>query len=193
MKDRRTKFGESEVVSRRIDGTDGPDVFHGSFGGDLCFGHGGADVVFGNEGSDRISGGRGADIIYGDRGKDRIIGGPGNDTIEGGMHKDIMSGGPGADMFRFLALPSYVNGSNLDIITDFQPRKPGEYVSIFIEPELDITEFSQLRDMMFQDGKDVVLSFGGVDILVLENVSIRQLSADDFFIESIGAAGPHLL
>lgn len=193
MKDRRIRSAEVEALSRRVDGTSGDDDFFGTVGGDIFHGYGGVDWIYGYEGADRFYGGAGADVIYGDRGKDRIYGGAGNDTIEGGPHKDILSGGSGADMFRFLALPSNVNGSNLDVITDFQPDKAGEYISILIEPELNITEFSQLRDMMVQDGKDVVLSFGGVDILVLENVRIRQLREDDFFIEPTFEAGAYNL
>lgn len=71
----------------------------------------------------------------------------------------------------------------MDIIRDFDPREIGEWISISIQPELQITEFSQLRDMMIQDRNDVVLSFDAVDILVLKDVRIGQLNEDDFYIE----------
>jgi hypothetical protein len=77
----------------------------------------------------------------------------------------------------------------LDIITDFDPREIGEWISIFIQPEFNITEYSQLRDMMIQDGNDVVLSFEGLDILVLKDVRISQLSENDFFIEPFPERG----
>jgi Ca2+-binding RTX toxin-like protein len=167
----------------RFNGTDGNDTFYGYLDRDVYHGHGGRDEIYGDLGGDRLSGGRGGDIINGYRGKDRIFGGPGNDTIEGGTHKDVITGGSGADLFRFVAWPSYVDGSHLDVITDFDPSGLGEYISISIQPELEITKFSQLRAMMIQDGDDVVLSFGAVDMLVLEDVRIGQLRADDFFIE----------
>lgn len=173
---------DDDVFSSRVNGTDGDDYFAGYDYGDVYHGRGGDDLVDGNGGSDRLIGGKGHDDIYGEKGQDRLFGGPGYDLLVGGEHRDILTGGSEADEFRFLAWPSYGGVSHLDIITDFDPREVGEYISMNLEPELGITKFSQLRDMMVQDGDDVVLSFGGVDMLVLEDVRIRQLGADDLII-----------
>lgn len=161
--------------------------------GDFYHGHGGNDLIDGNKGKDRLIGGSGHDDIYGELGQDRLFGGPGFDLLVGGRNKDIVTGGPGGDIFRFFAFPSWGGESNLDIVTDFDPNEIGEYVYITIEAELGITEFAQLRAMMVQDGEDVVLSFGGADILVLENIRIRQLTEDDFYIEPPAESDFHLL
>ena len=167
----------------RVDGTKWMDFFSGENRGDFYFGRAGDDEIYGNGGGDRLLGGSGNDNIYGVYGSDRLFGGPGNDHLVGGEQKDIVTGGTGADVFRFLAFPASGGVSHLDIITDFDTREANEYIWLTLDPAVGITEFSQLRDMMVQDGDDVVLSFGGVDLLVLENVRIRQLIEDDFFIQ----------
>lgn len=187
MKNSRTMRKIEDEVPDRINGTNADDVYFGNPGLDVYHGRGGADEIYGNQGGDRLSGGSGYDQVYGGQGRDRIFGGPGNDTLEGAGNKDILTGADGADMFLFYAWPSYGGVSHLDVITDFQPRGRGEFINIELDPELGISSFAQLRAIMVQDGDDVVMSFGGVDILVLEDVRIGQLSADDF---SIYVPGP---
>lgn len=169
----------------RIDGTKWMDFFPGTDGADFYFGRGGDDTIFGKRGGDRLLGGSGHDYIQGGQGQDRLIGGPGFDELFGGADKDILTGGGDGDVFHFRPWPALGGWSHLDVITDFDPREIGEWIYMWIDPELNITEFSQLRSMMVQDGRDVVLSFGGVDLLVLEDVRIRQLSEDDFYIPPV--------
>lgn len=169
----------------RVDGTKWMDFFYGEDRADFYFGRAGDDVISGYGGGDRLLGGSGNDAIYGSLGKDRLIGGPGFDELVGGEHKDVITGGSGGDVFLFLASPATGGVSHLDVITDFDPRELGEWIEVRIHPDLKITEFSQLRSMMWQDGDDVVLNFWGVDMLVLEDVRIGELSDDDFFITAI--------
>lgn len=168
--------------SNRSGGTSGDDEFFGHSYRDIYHGHAGHDVISGEEGRDRLRGGTGNDEIYGGTGNDRITGGPGDDWLLGDYGTDTLAGGRGADIFYFYAWGPY-GGSELDIIADFEPGRKGELVHLDIAPGFEIDSFSELRDVMVQDGKDVVMSFGGLDILVLKDVRIDELRAEHFYFQ----------
>ena len=183
---------EGDGRAARLHGTNGNDRFDGDNWDspdvdirDVYDGRGGHDFILGYDENDRLYGGGGNDTIYGGAGKDRIFGGAGNDTLWGGMHTDIIKGGGGADEFLFTAWRDTegFTGSGLDIIADFDPREQGERISIATAHYEGIATFAALKAIMVQDGDDVVMSFdGALAILVLEDVKIRQLHADDFHI-----------
>lgn len=172
-------------------GTQGNDDLRGDFDGwgpafpDAFNGLGGHDFIAGWNSADRLWGGAGNDTIYGHVGSDRLFGGPGKDHLSGGKQSDVISGGGGADIFLFEAWPYDNGGSHLDTITDFDPRERGEHIELAVSTYFQIATFSDLKSFMIEDDGDVVIDFLGRDILVLENLRMNQLSADDFQIRMI--------
>jgi Ca2+-binding RTX toxin-like protein len=165
------------------------DIFHGDKWGDPAFpypdaynGRGGHDFIVGWRGADRLWGGAGNDTIYGGIGTDQLYGGPGNDTLSGERHSDVIAGGEGADIFLFEAYPYDNGGSHLDVITDFDPLQGGEHVQLSMSINYGLVNFADLKSIMIEDGGDVVIDFDGLNILVLENLRIDELSANDFQI-----------
>jgi serralysin len=188
-----TQKDEDELAGR-INGTKEDDIFHGDDWTDpekpiplpdVYNGRGGHDYIVGWRAADRLWGGSGNDSIYGEIGADRLFGGAGNDTLSGGGQTDLITGGSGADTFLFEAWPYDNYGSYLDIITDFDPSERGEHINLAVSADLEIATFADLRSIMFQDGDDVVMSFDGINILVLEDLQMEHLSANDFQIRFI--------
>lgn len=172
-----------------IYGTKKDNIFYGDFWGDPELGYpdayngrGGDDFIVGFKAADRLWGGQGNDHIYGGVGSDRIYGGPGKDTLSGEAQTDIISGGSGADTFLFTAHPDGFGASHLDIITDFDPGERGEKIQLVMSIQYGLMTFADLKSRMVEDGGDVVLDFDGLNILVLENLRINELSANDFQI-----------
>ena len=170
---------DTSAAAARISGTSGNDIWIGFDTDEVYNGQRGNDLIRGAGGMDRLYGGSGRDFIYGESGADDIFGGSERDTLDGGAGADIITGGGGADVFLFRAT---FGDSELDVITDFSPKERGEYVSMSLAAEFGVTTFQELRAIMVQDGDDVVMSFDGVDLLVLENIRIGQLRENDFQI-----------
>ena len=169
----------------RLHGTNGNDQFDGDSKNNNFDGRGGHDLIVGHAGDDELSGGGGNDTIYGGWGNDVISGGSGNDRLWGGMYTDTIKGGGGADMFLFTAWRDIdgFTGSGFDKILDFDPNEPGERISIQTAFYQEIETFAALKAIMVQDGNDVVMSFDhDLATLVLKDVKIEQLRADDFDI-----------
>ncbi|TAN58804.1 MAG: hypothetical protein EPN20_15950, partial [Magnetospirillum sp.] len=81
--------------------------------------------VHGGAGDDWVIGGVSGDTLYGDSGNDMLVGMQGDDTLVGGAGADELNGdsegvASGADRFVFNVGDS-LNGSGVDVITDFQP------------------------------------------------------------------------
>ena len=172
-------------LSARLHGTNGSDRFEGYKGIDVYNGRGGHDLIIGFAGGDRLSGGGGHDTIYGGPGEDSIFGGSGNDTLWGGMHDALLKGGSGADVFLFSAWrdDKESKGSGTDVIADFDAREDGERIEIATAQFDGIATFAALKAIMVQDGDDVVMSFDSARAtLVLKDMKIEQLHADDFHI-----------
>ena len=183
---------KDEEGSSLIKGTKWDDEFHGDQGNtenidisDRYDGRGGHDQIYGYDTGDRLLGSGGNDLIYGGRGTDALSGGAGDDTLWGGMHRDTVRGGGGADDFLFTAwrdIDGYT-GSGMDIIADFDPRERDEQISITTAHYEGITTFADLKAIMVQDGDNVNMEFdGGLAFLVLKDVKIEELQADDFHI-----------
>ena len=166
-------------------GTKKNEAFQGSPYPDAINGRGGHDFIAGWGAADRLWGGAGNDSIYGHSGSDKLYGGPGRDILSGGKQADVISGGSGADIFMFEAWPYDTGGSHLDTIVDFDPGQRGERVALEVATYFEVATFSDLKLYMYESDGDVVIDFLGRDILVLENLRIDQLSADDFQIRMI--------
>lgn len=169
-------------IGFRIAGTERGDVLEGDLGRDVLYGKGGKDVLFGGAGNDTLDGGDSNDMLYGGTGRDslrggtgadQLFGGTGNDTLSGGTGGDTLTGGRGADVFVFQSR------TGRDVITDFDAGVAGERIDL--RGIADITSFSDLRaNHLWSYRGDAVINLGGGNKVILEDVSTRELSANDF-------------
>lgn len=168
----------------RKNGSNGPDIYIGSNGNNVYNGRNGNDTLHGGWGNDRLSGGNGFDYVMGEGGNDRLSGGPGNDTISGDIGRDRMSGGSGLDTFLYVANGGVMPGGHgRDVITDFDPRgRDGDVIEILINYAFNVSTFAQLKAGMQQVNGDTIMNFDNIDILILKDVRISELHADNFFI-----------
>lgn len=115
-----------------------------------------------------------ANQLHGNAGRNVIKGGDGNDTIWGHRGADTLTGGKGADHFVF------AKGDGTDTITDFSAT--GSNHDVLDLSALDsITRYSDLvRNHMDQVGADVRIDGLNGDSILLKNVKIAHLDADDF-------------
>lgn len=182
---RHDEIGSADEFHFRQNGSNEDDIFNGSFGNDNYNGRGGNDSLLGSWGNDRLNGGPGFDYVIGGGGDDRVIGGASDDTLSGDVGRDVLTGGSGLDNFLYTANGNWLlgGGHGIDIITDFQPRgRDGDLITMLINYNFGISNFQQLRAGMQQIGGDTVMDFGGGDVLVLKDVRIGELSADNFSI-----------
>lgn len=181
-------FQADEFIFGR-NGSNEDDIFVGTGANENYNGRGGNDTLMGNYGNDRLNGGSGFDYVLGEGGNDRLFGGPSDDTIAGDIGRDIMTGGSGLDNFLYTANgPFLFGGHGFDTITDFDPGgRDGDLITLVINPAFGVSNFQQLRAGMQQIKGDVVMDFrlgdpNNSDVLVLENVRIGELSAQNFSI-----------
>ncbi len=134
----------------------------------------GDDVLDGGYDIDEINGGDGDDILTGAAGDDRLEGGSGNDTLDDGAGNDRLTGGDGADKFIITK-----EAGATDTITDFEFWRPGEQIDLSAF-DSEFANFAELRAAMSPNGKDVNISLGNGQVLVLEDVLIDHLTRDNF-------------
>ncbi len=153
-----------------IRGKGDDDIVNSGAGNDHVSGGKGWDVINAGEGDDWISGGAGDDAIMGGAGRDDIQGGQGDDMIGGGSGNNSLSGGRGNDVFVFS------KGSGRDTISDFDNRSDDRII-------IDIAGFDSFEDVMSAASSGhhrTVINFGDGDSLVLNNIRLHALAADDF-------------
>ncbi|KAG1647366.1 Leukotoxin [Nymphon striatum] len=160
------------------DGTDtmiggsGNDTLDGGAGNDRLVGGSGSDDLIGSSGRDRLFGNGGRDELEGGSGADRLSGGGGRDTLDGGSGRDRLTGGSGNDVFVFN------NRSGRDTITDFNANSNREDIDLS-----DVSRIRNFRDLsrnhLEQDGDDVLISAGRVEIRLLDT-DIDDLGRGDF-------------
>lgn len=152
----------------RIGGGAGDDTLTGGDGDDTIYG----GSAFGN---DSINGGAGDDVIWGGNGEDTLFGGSGDDFIGAGLLDDRIDAGPGDDTVR--------GGGGADT-----------FVFDDGDDDLTIEDFSFAEDDMLEldaglwgggpltaaqvlstygnvTGGNLVLDFGGGDIVILEGIT----------------------
>ena len=152
-----------------VGGGSGDDRIVTGSGADAIEGGSGADRIEGGSGRDRLLGGSGNDRLEGGSGDDRLEGGSGNDRIDGGSGDDRLEGGSGADVFVF------ARGGGRDVVVDF--RDDLDTLSIddrLVGPD----RVAAVMDEARQQGSDVVFDFGGGDVLIVEDTTVRQLTND---------------
>lgn len=181
---KRRHWYEDEFIFARKNGSNEDDIYIGNNGNNSYNGRGGNDTLHGGWGNDRLDGGAANDGVYGQGGNDRISGGPGDDYLAGDVGTDVVSGGSGSDTFAYTANgPFLLGGSGIDRITDFEPNgRDHDLLIMLVNYNFGVNDFADLKRGMRMDHGDTVMNFGNGDVLILENVRIGQLHAEDFLI-----------
>lgn len=131
----------------------------------------GNDDFFSGGGKDLLDGGWHNDILDGGKGDDTVIGGRGNDVVIGSQGDDTLTGGKGQDNFRF------AKHFDKDTITDFRDNTD----TIVLNDNL-WKGHKSVRKVLNKFGEmvdgDLVLDFGGGDVLTVEDTKKMQLVND---------------
>lgn len=163
-----------------IHGGDGHDRIGGGRGHDTLYGHGGNDTIFGGMGDDLIYGGAGDDVLWGMDDNDTIFGGTGNDFIHGGKGDDVLDGGPGND--------TMVGGPGADVFI-FKEGHELLLIQDFTFSQQDILQLDSslwggglsaeevLASYGYVDNGQIVLNFGGGDIITLAGITNMDMLA----------------
>lgn len=117
-------------------------------------------------GDDGIKGSKGDDWLIGLAGEDKIDGDKGSDYLFGGEGDDLLIGSHGDDYFVFEE-----DGSS-DFVKDFNLGNKGDDHIAVDESLIGSASWEQ-------DGKNLVVSFGGEGSMVLKNVDFDDFSADN--------------
>jgi Ca2+-binding RTX toxin-like protein len=115
----------------------------------------------------------GDDTIFGNGLDNTLYGWGGNDTLIGGSGNDTLIGGDGNDTFVF------ASGSGKDTITDFQSGL-GNGDVIEFDKISGFANYGQVMATAAQFGPDVMIAIGTNDSIMLHNIMISTLVADDF-------------
>lgn len=156
----------------QLTGGDGGDRLYGGNEYDFLAGGNGTDWLYGGNNNDRMYGGGGNDQLYGGWGRDQLYGGNGDDLLNGGFGRDVLAGGFGHDTFVFTSNHGH------DRILDFSTNSSAE--------RIDLSRISQIED--FDDvlanaaatSDGVLITTGANSSILLEDVQISSLAADDF-------------
>jgi Ca2+-binding RTX toxin-like protein len=119
------------------------------------------NMLYASSGNDTIRGRGGDDFLHGNSGNDYVWGGPGDDTVRGG---------PGNDRFWFRP------GMDRDIIEDFQDN-----IDVLDLQRFNLNSLQNLFDMAEERNGDVIINFGGGDVLIIENTQLAMLGDDILF------------
>jgi len=175
----RLKFGTSSDDT--LNGTDQSEIFLGFGGNDTIFARGGNDLAFGGRGNDLMFGGNGNDHLFGGRGNDALVGEGGKDHLFGGSGRDLLLGGPGKDLLvggadndTFLIR----QGTGVDIIADLQA---GDRIDV---RDFNFASFQAVLNAAHQSHDGVAINLGGGDQLVIADVKLSDLHAEQFIISS---------
>jgi Ca2+-binding RTX toxin-like protein len=114
---------------------------------------------------DGIKGSKGNDWLIGLDGEDKIEGDKGSDYLLGGLGDDLLIGGHGSDYFVF------EQDGSTDFVKDFNLGKKGED---FIAVDAGLIASAHIE----QQGKNLVIDFGGEGSIVLKHVDIDDFDAE---------------
>lgn len=156
------------------DASAGADVMNGGTGKDNYFGGAGNDSMSGDAGNDTLSGGDNNDTMLGGAGFDVLLGGNNEDYLDGGTSNDHLYGNAGVDTFAFST------GSGVDTVHDMVA---GAGAGDFIRLQgfgAAFDTFAEVLAAATDNGADTTIDFGGGNMLVLLNVVVGDLNADDF-------------
>lgn len=150
----------------------GNDFVRGGDGDDVIRGNRGDDALHGGQGGDHIYGGHDADRLFGNLGRDYLLGEAGDDWLDGGADADSMRGGWGNDTFVFRDADY-----GYDRIKDFEIGKDQIDLSSF-----GFSDFSDVQARASDIAWGVRIDFGGGNVLLVEHLTVDQLSASDFIL-----------
>jgi Ca2+-binding RTX toxin-like protein len=151
-----------------FNGGNGNDNLVGTPGNDTMKGGNGNDRLEGGDGNDSLSGGNGNDVLLGGRGNDSLDGGNGNDRLAGGAGDDLLRGDNGGDVFSFAA------GFGHDTLEDFDHGDVIEFTGGVFQ------DFNAVRAASHQVGSDTVITLDAQNTIVLQDVNLGSLHANDF-------------
>lgn len=169
-------FGDDEIA-----GMGGNDLLFGHRGNDTVLGDAGNDTLLGHRGNDLLQGGDGNDSIVGSSGNDSLIGGTGDDTLVGGNNNDVLTGGAGNDLLRGNRHADtfvFQDGHGNDTIGDFSTRGTAEVIDLSGVTALG--DFADVLAASADTADGLLIDTGGGDSILLNNISLNKLSADDF-------------
>ena len=106
---------------------------------------------------------------------DYVLGTVGADTLNGHEGNDVMIGDAGDDVFVFSL------GTGIDTITDFQAGA-GSDDTIDLSGFATFAAFADVEAAAFQDGDNTVIELAMGDQIVLDNIFMDDLHADDFIL-----------
>lgn len=127
----------------------------------------------GTGGNDVRTGSSGADVLNGAAGNDQLDGRDGQDRLDGGAGNDQLTGGNGDDIFAFKG------DFGVDIVTDFwEGALSNDVIEITTKSPLnfDILKYNFAE----QVGNDTVISFDTEHRIVLKDVILANMDANDF-------------
>lgn len=114
-----------------------------------------------------------AHAIHALGGNDTIIASAYDDWIVGGAGDDVMSGGNGADTYVFRDYGGDAGDFGRDTITDFNPNAD--------VLRLEHTGFTSFNDLLLNESSQgVLITFDADNSILLEGLTIAELSADNF-------------
>ncbi|WP_264211859.1 M10 family metallopeptidase [Leisingera thetidis] len=190
----RTQAGNDTVNGRggndTIKGGSGHDKLSGSFGDDKLIGGAGGDQLFGGSGRDRLEGSDGSDGLYGEEGTDRLYAGKGSDKLVGGLGDDFVFGGKGSDRLNGgFGNDVLTGGRNGDVfvfrgnhgddrITDFDSG--ADHEAIDLSSISTLNSIADVRAASVNTADGMLITTGSESSILLEDVRIRDLGADDF-------------
>jgi uncharacterized protein (TIGR01370 family) len=99
-----------------------------------------------------------------------LLGGAGNDILDGAGGNDVLFGEAGNDVFIF------TQGTGSDVIADFTRGQDRIDISSY-----GLT-FAQLQSRFAQVGGDGAIQFANGDVIILNSVTMSQLTATDFIL-----------
>ncbi len=124
--------------------------------------------AIGGEGDDTLTGNAASNKLIGGRGNDTLSGGAGTDYLFGGLGNNTMSGGTETDIFVIDQKAGAV-----DTITDFQVGVDRIVLSAF-----GSNTYANIS--LIQEGAHVRASLGGAQSILVQNVTVAQLTAEQF-------------
>ncbi len=133
----------------------------------------GSNTITGTTGDNVLEGHAGDDRLNGGAGDDRLDGGDGGDRLIGGAGDDVLSGGSGDDLFVFRA------GFGRDTVTDFSAGEDSDDVIEF-GSITGVSTYAQVLARAADDGMDTTITIDNDNTILLQNVLVADLGADDF-------------
>ena len=129
---------------------------------------GNIENLTGGEGNDTLTGNASANKLIGGRGDDTLSGGANNDHLFGSLGNNTLTGGTESDLF----IVDKKAGA-IDTITDFQVDTDRIILSGF-----GSATYSDLT--LAQEGLHVRASLGGGQSILIQNVTVAQMNANQF-------------